>query len=135
MKDLFARRMFKVPRSFVREILKVTGDPEIISFAGGLPNPDSFPQKELAEVASQVISESGGEALQYSTTEGYTPLREYISQRYRKKGLNVDADEIMITNGSQQGLDLMGKVFLQKEDKLLVERPTYLAAIQVFGLT
>lgn len=132
MKDLFARRMFKIPRSFVREILKVTGDPEIISFAGGLPNPDSFPQKELAEVASQVIS--GGEALQYSTTEGYAPLREYISRRYRKKGLNVDADEIMITNGSQQGLDLMGKVFLQKGDKLLVERPTYLAAIQAFGL-
>jgi 2-aminoadipate transaminase len=134
MKDLFADRMSKVPRSFVREILKVTEDNDIISFAGGLPNPKSFPQTEIAEASSLVLSESGADALQYSSTEGYRPLREYIADRYRIKGLDVDPDNILIINGSQQGLDLVGKVFLNKGDVILVERPTYLAAIQAFGL-
>ncbi|AEG18551.1 aminotransferase-like domain-containing protein [Methanobacterium paludis] len=134
MKDLFASRMSKVPRSFVREILKVTEDPEIISFAGGLPNPNSFPHKEIAEAASKVLKENGKEALQYSTTEGYKPLREWIAERYRSKGLKVHPDNILITNGSQQGLDLVGKIFVDRDDKILVERPTYLAAIQSFGL-
>ena len=134
MKDLFADRMSKVPRSFVREILKVTEDSNIISFGGGLPNPKSFPHKEIAEVASEVLKYESSEALQYSTTEGYKPLREYIAQRYLKNGLKVDADEILITNGSQQGLDLVGKVFLNRDDGVIVERPTYLAAIQAFGM-
>ena len=134
MKDLFADRMSKVPRSFVREILKVTEDSDIISFAGGLPNPKSFPHKEIAEVTSEVLKYESSEALQYSTTEGYKPLREYIAQRYLKNGLKVDADEILITNGSQQGLDLVGKVFLNRDDGVIVERPTYLAAIQAFGM-
>ena len=134
MKDLFADRMSKVPRSFVREILKVTEDSDIISFGGGLPNPKSFPHKEIAEVASEVLKHESSEALQYSTTEGYKPLREYIAQRYLKNGLKVDADEILITNGSQQGLDLVGKVFLNRDDGVIVERPTYLAAIQAFGM-
>ena len=134
MKDLFADRMSKVPRSFVREILKVTEDSDIISFGGGLPNPKSFPHKEIAEVASEVLKYESSEALQYSTTEGYKPLREYIAQRYLKNGLKVDADEILITNGSQQGLDLVGKVFLNRDDGVIVERPTYLAAIQAFGM-
>ena len=134
MKDLFADRMSKIPRSFVREILKVTDDPDIISFAGGLPNPDSFPQKEIAESSSYVIKNSGAEALQYSTTEGYKPLRKVIAERYAADGLKVDVDNILITNGSQQGLDLVGKVFLNFEDTIMVEEPTYLAAIQSFGL-
>jgi 2-aminoadipate transaminase len=134
MKDLFADRMSKVPRSFVREILKVTEDSDIISFGGGLPNPDSFPHSEIAEAASEVLKYESSEALQYSTTEGYKPLREYIAQRYLKDGLKVDADEILITNGSQQGLDLVGKVFLNRDDGVIVERPTYLAAIQAFGM-
>lgn len=134
MKDIFADRMSKIPRSFVREILKVTDDPDIISFAGGLPNPDSFPQKEIAESASYVIKNSGAEALQYSTTEGYVPLRKVIAERYAADGLKVDVDNILITNGSQQGLDLVGKVFLNFDDPILVEKPTYLAAIQSFGL-
>ncbi len=134
MKDLFASRMSKVPRSFVREILKITEDPEIISFAGGLPNPNSFPHREIAETASKVLKENGKEALQYSTTEGYRPLREWIAWRYRSKGLTVHPDNILITNGSQQGLDLVGKIFVDRDDKILVERPTYLAAIQSFGL-
>lgn len=134
MKDLFADRMSKIPRSFVREILKVTDDPDIISFAGGLPNPNSFPNSEIADAALFVLNKHGEEALQYSTTEGYGPLRNYIADRYGTSGLDVDPDNILITNGSQQGLDLIGKVFLNRNDIMLVERPTYLAAIQAFGL-
>jgi len=134
MKNLFADRMNNVHKSFIREILKVTEEPDIISFAGGLPNPKSFPVKEIEEAVSKVLSQNGNEILQYSTTEGYLPLREYIAERYSKKGLKVNADEILITNGSQQGIDLVGKVFLNKGDKVLVESPTYLAAIQSFGL-
>ena len=134
MNDLFSDRMTKVPRSFVREILKVTENSDIISFAGGLPNPDSFPNKEIAEVATIVLTESADEALQYGPTEGYRPLRNYIADRYRSKGLDVESDNILMTNGSQQGLDLIGKVFLNRDDVVLIERPTYLAAIQAFGM-
>jgi 2-aminoadipate transaminase len=117
----------------VREILKVTEDPEIISFAGGLPNPKYFPVQEVAAAAKKVLSECGEASLQYSTKEGYLPLREMIAQRYARKGVKVSASEIMITNGSQQALDLLGKVFLNKGDGVILERPTYLAAIQSFG--
>jgi 2-aminoadipate transaminase len=134
MNKQFADRMNNVHKSFIREILKVTEDPNIISFAGGLPNPKSFPVKEVEEAVSKVLETKGKEVLQYSTTEGYMPLREYIAQRYLKKGLKVDRDQILITNGSQQGIDLTGKVFLNKGDKVLFENPTYLAAIQSFGL-
>jgi 2-aminoadipate transaminase len=134
MKFEFAARMGKVPRSFVREILKVTEDPEIISFAGGLPSPESFPYQDIKEVAVQVLEESGAQALQYSTTEGYYPLREWVSHRYQTRGIKVDPEEVLITNGSQQGLDLVGKIFLNQKDGVLVERPTYLAALQSFGL-
>ena len=134
MNNLFADRMNRVHKSFIREILKVTEDSNIISFAGGLPNPKSFPVKEVEKSVSHVLSENGEECLQYGTTEGYRPLREYIAKRYLKTGLKVDADEILITNGSQQGIDLIGKVFLNKGDKILVESPTYLAAIQSFGM-
>ncbi|HII07930.1 MAG TPA: PLP-dependent aminotransferase family protein, partial [Methanotrichaceae archaeon] len=130
----FADRMSNVHRSFIREILKVTEDPRIISFAGGLPNPKFFPVREVAEAAQKVLSESGEAALQYSTTEGFLPLREMIAERYAKKGLKVDAEEILITTGSQQGLDLLGKAFLNKGDRVIVEDPTYLAAIQCFGM-
>jgi 2-aminoadipate transaminase len=126
--------MNNVHKSFIREILKVTEDPDIISFAGGLPNPKSFPVKEVEEAVSKVLSSNGAEILQYSTTEGYKPLREYIAQRYQKNGLKVEAEQVLITNGSQQGIDLTGKVFLNKGDNVLVESPTYLAAIQSFGL-
>ncbi|MGZ7067074.1 MAG: aminotransferase class I/II-fold pyridoxal phosphate-dependent enzyme, partial [Methanobacterium sp.] len=134
MKYLFADRMKNVHKSFIREILKVTEEPDVISFAGGLPNPKSFPVKEIDGAVNKVLSRNGDEVLQYSTTEGYLPLREYIAERYLKKGLKVDPDEILITNGSQQGIDLISKVFLNKGDEVLVENPTYLAAIQSFGL-
>ncbi len=123
-----------VHKSFVREILKVTEDPEIISFAGGLPNPRCFPVREFADAAQKVLSDCGEAALQYATSEGYLPLRQMIAQRYARQGLKVSPSEILITNGSQQGLDLLGKAFLNKGDGIIVERPTYLAAIQSFGL-
>ena len=134
MSELFAHRMSKVPRSFVREILRVTEDPDIISFAGGLPNPISFPHKEIAESAAVVLKDSSEEALQYGSTEGYKPLRDYIAKRYQNSGLDINSDNILMINGSQQGLDLIGKVFLNRNDTVLIERPTYLAAIQSFGL-
>ncbi len=89
MNNLFADRMNNVHKSFIREILKVTENPEIISFAGGLPNPDSFPVKEVQEAVTNVLTSNGEEILQYSTTEGYQPLREYIASRYKKNGLKV----------------------------------------------
>ena len=130
----FARRMNKIPRSFVREILKVTDDEDMISFAGGLPNPQSFPVEAIKDATSRVLTEDGDKVLQYSTTEGYRPLRELIAQRYKRQGLEVEGDDILITNGSQQCLDLVGKVFLDHDDGVVMERPTYLAAIQAFGL-
>lgn len=135
MSIVFAERMNNVKKSFIREILKVTENPEVISFAGGLPNPLSFPVKEVQEASQKVLSENGSDVLQYSTTEGYLPLRQYIAQRYFKRfGLKIDADEILITNGSQQGLDLIGKVLLNKNDNILIERPGYLGAIQAFSI-
>lgn len=135
MSNLFADRMAKTHKSFIREILKVTEDPKVISFAGGLPNPKLFPVQEVAEASKKVLAEDGENVLQYSTTEGYLPLREYIADRYHeKKGLKVSSDEILITNGSQQGLDLIGKVFLNKEDRIAIERPGYLGTLQAFSI-
>jgi len=130
----YARRMSTIPRSFIREILKVTQDPRVISFAGGLPNPRFFPVGQIAASASKVLASVGASALQYSTTEGYRPLRQYIADRYRaKKGLDISADDILITNGSQQGLDLVGKAFIDKGDCVAIERPAYLGAIQALS--
>ncbi|MGE4299880.1 MAG: PLP-dependent aminotransferase family protein [Desulfovibrionaceae bacterium] len=134
MNPLFAARMRTVPRSFIREILKVTEDPEIISFAGGLPNPASFPVADMERAAAKVLGGDGPGALQYSTSEGFAPLREFIAARYRAQGLDVAADEVLITTGSQQGLDLLGKVFLDKGDVAVLERPGYLGAIQAFSV-
>ncbi len=135
MKNLFARRMTNVHKSFIREIMKVIGDPEIISFAGGLPNPNFFPVEAVAEATQKVLRESGRQALQYSTTEGYPPLRQFIADRYRQKyGWSVDIDEILITNGSQQGIDLVGKAFLDEGDGVIFERPGYLGAIQALQM-
>ncbi|HBE78617.1 MAG TPA: aspartate aminotransferase [Firmicutes bacterium] len=134
MNTILANRMSTVQRSFIREILKVTEDPEIISFAGGLPNPRFFPKAEIAEAAAKVLTDDGGAVLQYSTTEGYRPLREFIASRYKQKGIRVKPENILITNGSQQGLDLVGKVFLDTGDLMLLERPGYLGAIQAFSM-
>ncbi|HMB46492.1 MAG TPA: aminotransferase class I/II-fold pyridoxal phosphate-dependent enzyme [Candidatus Methanoperedens sp.] len=108
-------------KSFIREILKVTQQPEVISFAGGLPNPGFFPVEEIARASTKVLADDGRNVLQYSTSEGYLPLREFIAGRYlRKNGLKIEPDDILITNGSQQGIDLIGKVFLNKGDKVVI---------------
>ncbi|UCD48558.1 MAG: PLP-dependent aminotransferase family protein [Phycisphaerales bacterium] len=133
--SLYATRMNTIPKSFIREILKVTEDPQIISFAGGLPNPRFFPTQEIAQAAAAVLTGADGAPLQYSTTEGYGPLREYIAQRYRdKRGVDLSPDEVLITNGSQQALDLICKVFVGKGDAIAIERPAYLGAIQSFSV-
>lgn len=131
----FADRVAKAQRSFIREILKVTADPSVISFAGGLPNPASFPVPEIAAAASKVLYESGPSALQYSTTEGYKPLREWIANRYRTRmGMDVDAQDILITTGSQQALDLVAKIMVNAGDTVVMEKPGYLGAIQAFTI-
>jgi 2-aminoadipate transaminase len=130
----FAGRMNTVHRSYIREILKVTARPEVISFAGGLPNPDSFPVAGLAAAAAEEMKECGAQTLQYSTTEGYLPLRRWIAERYAAQGLSVTPDEILITGGSQQGLDIVAKAMLDDGDGVLLERPGYLGAIQCFSM-
>jgi 2-aminoadipate transaminase len=132
-KNIFADRMNHIPKSFIREILKVTSQPEVISFAGGLPNPMSFPSEQIREAALCVLTEDSKNVLQYAVSEGYLPLREYLAKRYTEKGIPVLPEEILITNGSQQGLDLCGKIFLNKDDQVLLEAPSYLGAIQAFS--
>ncbi len=135
MKELFTDRIRNTPKSFIRDILKVTEDKEIISFAGGLPNPVSFPQETLKESMNRVVMEEGARTFQYSTTEGLRSLREYIAESYwRRHKLEVTAEDILITTGSQQGIDLMGKVLVDRGDEILMEEPGYLGAIQAFGL-
>ncbi|WP_415226449.1 PLP-dependent aminotransferase family protein [Psychromonas sp.] len=132
MNELFSNRISGVAPSFIREILKVAMDPEIISFAGGLPNRDLFPVQALQKATNDLFNEDGKDILQYSSTEGYLPLREMIAADYKRKGLQISVDEILITNGSQQGLDLLGKVLLNEGDQVLIEEPGYLGAIQAF---
>lgn len=133
--DIYTNRILNTKKSFIREILKVIQDKEIISFAGGLPNPISFPKEELRESMNRVITEKGDSAFQYATTEGHGGLRELIANRYVSRyGLNVSADDILITTGSQQALDLVGKVLINENDKIGVEVPGYLGAIQAFSM-
>lgn len=135
MGNIFSDRISDVPRSFIRDILKLTLDKSIISFAGGMPNRDLFPVRELSAAAHKLFSECGKDILQYSTSEGHRELREWIAGRYKaKKGLVVSPDNILITSGSQQGLDLLGKTFLNEGDDVIIEEPGYLGAIQAFSV-
>jgi len=135
MEKRFSDRILKSKKSFIREILKASQKPDMISFAGGLPNPISFPVDEISAATQKVLKEDGKATLQYSSTEGYLPLREYIAKRYKDRmDIDVSPDEILITNGSQQGLDLIGKIFLNKDDKVIIERPGYLGAIQSLAI-
>lgn len=132
--DLLSQRIQQVPRSFIRDILSVTNAPEVISFAGGLPNKTYFPIEEIMHCSQKVLAKNGHAALQYSTTEGLLSLREHICTHYQKQGLKVSPDNILITTGSQQALDLIGKIFINKGDGLLMEEPAYLGAIQAFSM-
>jgi 2-aminoadipate transaminase len=128
----FARRMDTVRVSTIREILKVTEQPEIISFAGGLPAPELFPVDDVLRATERVLGESGAASLQYSPSEGFAPLREVFAAESQKRGIACCADDILIMTGSQQPLDLTGKIFLDAGDCVLTESPTYMAAIQAF---
>jgi 2-aminoadipate transaminase len=129
----FARRIAGMGVSAIREILKVTERPEVISFAGGLPAPELFPVEALARAHAAVFAEEGAQACQYSTTEGWGPLREWIAARMRRRGIrDAEAARVLVTSGSQQGIDLVGKIFLDPGDAVVVENPCYLAALQVF---
>jgi 2-aminoadipate transaminase len=130
--ELFSDRMRQLRPSTIREILKVTAQPEIISFAGGLPAPELFPIDAVRAAADDVLVRHGREALQYGPSEGFGPLREWIAAEMRERGAKADATEVLVTNGSQQVLDLVGKLFLNPGDVVLTENPTYLAAIQAF---
>ena len=135
MDSIFSDRISDVPRSFIREILKVTLDPTIISFAGGLPNRKFFPVEELKAATAKVFDTMGRDVLQYSTSEGFSGLREMIARRYHdRQNLDIPVENILITNGSQQGLDLMGKTFINEGDDIVIEEPAYLGAIQAFSL-
>ncbi len=128
-----ARRMAKMPPSVVREILKVAEQPDVLSFAGGLPAPELFPVEAIARAHAEVLEKDGRAALQYSTTEGYAPLREWVVARMARRGIKVSLDQVLITNGSQQGIDLVSRVLLDPGDVVAVENPSYLAALQTFS--
>jgi 2-aminoadipate transaminase len=130
----FARRLSRMGVSTLREILKVAEQPEIISFAGGLPAPEVFPVEALARAHAEVFAEEGAQACQYSTTEGWWPLRQWVASRMLQRRIDSAApDRVLITNGSQQGIDLVAKIFLDPGDCVIVENPCYLAALQVFN--
>jgi len=130
----FSQMMKSIPESFIREILKVSSQPETISFAGGLPNPSFFPADKLANAAETVLRKDGASALQYWVTEGYLPLRSFIADWHScHAGTKVQAEEVLILNGSQQGLDLAGRLFLNSGSRVLLEGPSYLGAIQAFS--
>ncbi|HHX39242.1 MAG TPA: PLP-dependent aminotransferase family protein [Armatimonadetes bacterium] len=132
MEYLFARRLEGMRRSTIREILKTAEQPEVISFAGGLPAPELFPVEAVRSACDRVLSREGSWALQYGASEGYTPLREYLVEAMAQRGVRCKVENVQVTSGSQQALDLLGRCFLNPGDVVLTENPTYLAAIQAF---
>ncbi|MBN2043710.1 MAG: PLP-dependent aminotransferase family protein [Anaerolineales bacterium] len=128
----FAKRTERMQSSAIRELLKISNMPGVISFAGGLPSPDVFPIERFIEASETVLRQHGDQALQYGTTEGYLPLRQFICDYSAKYGIHVQPENVLITNGSQQALDLIGKVFIDLGDPVLVESPTYIGAIQAW---
>ena len=130
MKWTQARRALKMNPSVIREILKVTEKPGIISFAGGLPSPKTFPVSDFSAACEKVLREDGHAALQYASSEGYAPLRDMVAAMLP---WNVDPALVLITTGSQQGLDLIAKVLIDEGSRVLVETPTYLGALQAFS--
>jgi 2-aminoadipate transaminase len=129
----YAKRTNRMKASAIRELLKLTERPEVISFGGGMPAPEIFPVEEVGKACDRILKNFSDKALQYGTTEGYNPLREMLANDAKKRGLSCDIDNIIITSGSQQALDLLGKVFIDPGDKILVENPTYLGTLQAWN--
>ena len=128
----YALRTKRVTSSQIRQLLKVIQKPEMISFGGGLPAPDVFPVQRFEEACHKVLTEQAASALQYGETEGYAPLRELIANNMARYGIKAKVENVLITSGSQQALDLIGKLFINAGDRVLVEAPTYLGALQAF---
>lgn len=130
----FAERAEQLQASFIREILKITQQPEIISFAGGLPSPLTFPVDAMKAAYDKVLSENGKVALQYGPTDGYTPLRQWIADSLSTGGAKIVPEQVLMVSGSQQALDLLGKVLIDEGSRVLVETPSYLGALQAFSV-
>ncbi|ARP84121.1 2-aminoadipate aminotransferase [Bordetella genomosp. 8] len=130
----FSERALQLTSSAIREILKVTERPDVISFAGGLPAPSGFPVEVVREAFDKVLVSNGRSALQYGPTEGYSPLRAWVADDLNRSGAHVTPEQILIVSGSQQALDLLGKVLIDKDSKVMVETPSYLGALQSFSL-
>lgn len=130
----FSQRAQKLQGSAIREILKITMRPEVISFAGGLPSPATFPVEQMKAAFDKVLSLQGKIALQYGPTDGYGPLREWVANSLSVNGSTISMDQVLMVSGSQQGLDLLGKVLIDEGSKVLVETPSYLGALQAFSL-
>ena len=133
LQEILSTNARGMKKSAIRELLKLTKDPEIISFAGGLPAPETFPIEELVEITTKVLREDGEKALQYGSTEGDDRLRELVAENYIQEGFKITKENICITTASQQGLDLLGKVFINRGDKVLVGLPSYLGGLQAFN--
>jgi 2-aminoadipate transaminase len=125
----FAERTKEMKASEVRELLKLLQVPDLISFAGGFPNPETFPTGLIKDIVCDVLEKDGAKSLQYGITEGYAPLREAVAERMRRKGLDAQKENVLILSGSQQAIDLTGKVFIDPKDTIVVSAPTYLAAL------
>lgn len=133
-KSRFSVRTKNIKSSAIRELLKITQKPEVISFAGGLPAPDVFPVSRFQEACRKVLEVNGHQALQYGASEGYEPLREMIARHITRYGIEAKTENVLITSGSQQALDLIGKLLINPGDRILVEAPTYLGALQAFNV-
>jgi 2-aminoadipate transaminase len=130
----FSRRAEQLQSSVIREILKVTVRPEVISFAGGLPSPATFPVERMRAAYDSVLSKQGKVALQYGPSDGYAPLREWVAQSLSTDGAKILPEQVLMVSGSQQGLDLLAKVLIDEGSKVLVETPSYLGALQAFSV-
>lgn len=129
----YAQRSRRMSGSAIRELLKLTDKPDLISFAGGLPAPETFPIERIAEASARVLQDHSGQALQYGLTEGYAPLRQLIARHTERYGIRISPENVLITSGSQQALDLIGKLFINAGDRIIVESPTYLGALQAWN--
>ncbi len=133
LQKVFSESAQNMKRSAIREILKLTQKPEVISFGGGLPAPESFPVEDLKEIIQELLDEDGPGALQYGATEGVPELRQILLERYQKEGFNIEIENLSIITSSQQGLYILGKIFLDKGDKIICGLPSYLGGISAFS--
>src|SRR6266481_934740 len=130
--EMYAKRTRRMKRSAIRELLKVTRRPEVISFAGGLPAAELFPIPQVKAAVDAVLQRLGGKCLQYGETEGVPELREWVAHHFSRNGVQITAENVLITTGAQQALDLVGRVFLDENDRAVVENPTYLALLSAW---